>query len=222
MDDRVEAGQASYEEVKSDIQGNAYQPKMEPEGARFSSRALRENAFLEIKEGYIDSGAAPGKDTRWKDVAQLKPQTITKEEVAARVKRHLLWVIPAGTVKQTKPKVLFIRHPRHDQSRRRQSQARPSAPKNPESAAATRETMKTPYVNELKPNQLMATSFLVNSKEIRQKKTGEFYLSLLLGDRTGELDAKMWDNVTEVIDVRPRRLREGERPDPGLSTTGRS
>ena len=61
--------------------------------------------------------------------------------------------------------------------------------------------MKSPYVNELEPNQLITTSFLVHSKEIRQKKTGELYLSLLLGDRTGELDAKMWDNVTEAIDT---------------------
>ncbi|HWC95530.1 MAG TPA: HD domain-containing protein [Candidatus Sulfopaludibacter sp.] len=60
--------------------------------------------------------------------------------------------------------------------------------------------MKSPYVKELEPNRVITTSFLVNSKEIRQKKSGEFYLSLLLGDRTGELDAKMWDNVTEVID----------------------
>ena len=36
----------------------------------------------------MDSGAAPGKDTRWQDVAQLKPQTTTKEEVAARTKQH--------------------------------------------------------------------------------------------------------------------------------------
>jgi 3'-5' exoribonuclease len=61
--------------------------------------------------------------------------------------------------------------------------------------------MKSPYVNELEPNQLITTSFLVHSKEIRQKKTGELYLSLLLGDRTGELDAKMWDNVAEVMDA---------------------
>jgi 3'-5' exoribonuclease len=60
--------------------------------------------------------------------------------------------------------------------------------------------MKSPYVNELEPNKLITTSFLVHSKEIRQKKTGELYLSLLLADRTGELDAKMWDNVAEVID----------------------
>src|SRR5258705_12606203 len=60
--------------------------------------------------------------------------------------------------------------------------------------------MKSSYVNELEPNKMITTSFLVQSKEIRQKKTGELYLSLMLGDRTGELDAKMWDNVSEIID----------------------
>ena len=60
--------------------------------------------------------------------------------------------------------------------------------------------MKSPFVNELEPNRVITTSFLVHSKEIRQKKSGEMYLSLLLGDRTGELDAKMWDNVAEVIE----------------------
>jgi 3'-5' exoribonuclease len=61
--------------------------------------------------------------------------------------------------------------------------------------------MKSPYVNEVEPNRVITTSFLVHVKEIRQKKSGELYLSLLLGDRTGELDAKMWDNVSEVIDT---------------------
>jgi 3'-5' exoribonuclease len=60
--------------------------------------------------------------------------------------------------------------------------------------------MKSPYVNELEPNKLITASFLVHSKDIRQKKSGEFYLSLLLADRTGELDSKMWDNVAEVLD----------------------
>src|ERR1051325_11659006 len=61
--------------------------------------------------------------------------------------------------------------------------------------------MKSPYVSEVEPNQIIQTSFLVHSKEVRQKKGGEFYLSLLLSDRTGELDAKMWDNVSEVLDA---------------------
>jgi len=103
VDERFEAGQASFEEVKSEIQERLTQPKMEGK-VRVFLTGLREDAFLEIKEGYIDTGAAPAKDTRWKDVAQLKPQTTTKEEVAARRKRHLLWVIPAGSVKVAKPK----------------------------------------------------------------------------------------------------------------------
>jgi 3'-5' exoribonuclease len=61
--------------------------------------------------------------------------------------------------------------------------------------------MKSPYVSELEPNQIIQTSFLVHSKEIRQKKSGEFYLSLLLADRTGEVDAKMFDNVADVLDA---------------------
>jgi len=61
--------------------------------------------------------------------------------------------------------------------------------------------MKSPYVKELEVNRVFTTTFLVHSKEVREKKTGEPYLSLLLGDRTGELDAKMWDNVVEVKDT---------------------
>src|SRR5450759_337542 len=60
--------------------------------------------------------------------------------------------------------------------------------------------MKSPYVNELQPNQVITATFLVHIKDIRQKKSGEPYLSLLLGDRTGELEAKMWDNVAEVLE----------------------
>jgi 3'-5' exoribonuclease len=61
--------------------------------------------------------------------------------------------------------------------------------------------MKSPFVNEVEPNRVITASFLVHSKEIRQKKSGEVYLSLLLGDKTGELDAKMWDNITpEILD----------------------
>src|SRR3954453_12821109 len=61
--------------------------------------------------------------------------------------------------------------------------------------------MKSPYVNELEASQVIQTSFLVHSKEVRQKKGGEFYLSLLLADRTGELDAKRWENVAEGLDA---------------------
>ena len=87
--------------MQNDIQDRLVQPKMEPKVRELLTR-LRQDAFLEIKEGYVDTGAAPGKDTRWKDVATLKPQTTTKEEVAARRKKKFLWIIPHGTVKNTK------------------------------------------------------------------------------------------------------------------------
>lgn len=59
--------------------------------------------------------------------------------------------------------------------------------------------MKSPYVSELVPNQVTTATLLVQHKDIRQKKSGEPYLSLTLGDRTGEIDAKMWDNAAEVL-----------------------
>jgi 3'-5' exoribonuclease len=59
--------------------------------------------------------------------------------------------------------------------------------------------MKAVFVNTLAPNETITTHFLVTFKEIRQKKTGEPYLSLVLADRTGEIEAKMWDNVAEVM-----------------------
>ena len=62
--------------------------------------------------------------------------------------------------------------------------------------------MKTPSVSTLALNEPITAQFLVLSKEVRQKKgTNESYLSLQLGDRTGEIDAKMWDNVAEVADT---------------------
>jgi parvulin-like peptidyl-prolyl isomerase len=103
VEERFEAGQASFDEVKNQIHETMAQPKVDVKAREFLSR-LREDAFLQIKEGYVDSGAVPGKDTRWQDMAQLKPQTTTKEEVAARRKKHLLWVIPAGRVKDTRTK----------------------------------------------------------------------------------------------------------------------
>src|SRR5471032_786137 len=54
VEDRFAAGQASFDEVKEEIQNRLVQPKMEPKVRELLTR-LREQAFLEIKEGYIDS-----------------------------------------------------------------------------------------------------------------------------------------------------------------------
>jgi 3'-5' exoribonuclease len=59
-------------------------------------------------------------------------------------------------------------------------------------------SMKEIFVADLVANQLITTTFLVKSKDVKAKRTGAPYLSLTLGDKSGELDAKMWDNVEEV------------------------
>ena len=61
--------------------------------------------------------------------------------------------------------------------------------------------MKPSFVNQLEPNQNITDCYLVQSKEVREKKTGEPYLSLMLSDKSGRIDAKMWDNVVEVLDA---------------------
>jgi 3'-5' exoribonuclease len=50
-------------------------------------------------------------------------------------------------------------------------------------------------------NKIITSNFVVVSKQIKPKKTGEPYLALTLGDRSGQLEAKMWDNVEEVLNA---------------------
>jgi parvulin-like peptidyl-prolyl isomerase len=93
IDERYEAGQASFEEVENEVTNRVSMPLLEPKLRDYLTK-LRQDAFLEIRQGYEDSGAAPGKDTSWRDPAQLRPETTTKAEVAANRKRRILWMIP--------------------------------------------------------------------------------------------------------------------------------
>lgn len=49
-------------------------------------------------------------------------------------------------------------------------------------------------------NKIVTSTFVVVAKQIKPKKSGEPYLALTLGDRSGQLEAKMWDNVEEVLE----------------------
>lgn len=88
------AGQAALEDVESEIMNRLYGPRFQPKIREYLTK-LREQAFLEIKPGFVDSGSAPGKDTSWKDPAQLKPETVTKEEVAnIKRRKRMFWAVP--------------------------------------------------------------------------------------------------------------------------------
>ena len=69
------------------------------------------------------------------------------------------------------------------------------------STPATREIVKDRYVTDLQPNESVTTYFLVQSKDVRLKKSGERYLSLILSDRTGQLEAKKWEDIGDVVDT---------------------
>jgi len=63
--------------------------------------------------------------------------------------------------------------------------------------------MKEFFISECaqQENKIITSSFVVVSKQVKPKKTGEPYLALTVGDRTGQLEAKMWDNVEDAIDA---------------------
>jgi peptidyl-prolyl cis-trans isomerase SurA len=102
VEEHPKAGLAAFEEVINEVENRMFQPRMDPEVRKYLTK-LRSDAFLEIKPGYEDSGAAPGKNTAWSDPAQLKPQTVTKEEVAAQTHyKKLLGLVPIpGTATKT-------------------------------------------------------------------------------------------------------------------------
>ena len=53
--------------------------------------------------------------------------------------------------------------------------------------------MKTNFIADLAGEQNITTFFLVHEKEIRNTREGRSYLRLSLGDRSGTIEARMWD-----------------------------
>ena len=62
--------------------------------------------------------------------------------------------------------------------------------------------MKDFYVSDAPQyeNKVITSTFVVAIKQVKPKKTGEPYLALILADRSGQIEAKMWDNVADCID----------------------
>jgi peptidyl-prolyl cis-trans isomerase SurA len=101
VDEQHKAGLADFEEVQPSIQDYLVQSRSEPAIRAYVTK-LRQDAFLEIKAGFEDTGAAPSKNTTWTDPKLLKPETITKQEVIEKgARRKLLGVIPLPATTHT-------------------------------------------------------------------------------------------------------------------------
>src|SRR5437016_6533625 len=48
-------------------------------------------------------------------------------------------------------------------------------------------------------NKVITSIFVVTTKQVKPKKSGEPYLALTLADRCGQIEAKMWDNVEDAL-----------------------
>jgi 3'-5' exoribonuclease len=61
--------------------------------------------------------------------------------------------------------------------------------------------MKNFYISDCAEheNKTVTTFFVVAAKQIKPKKTGQPYLQLTLADRSGQIEAKMWDNVEASV-----------------------
>lgn len=53
--------------------------------------------------------------------------------------------------------------------------------------------MKPAYIADLEPDQTITSFFVVWEKEVRLTREGKQFLRLELGDRTGTVEARMWD-----------------------------
>jgi 3'-5' exoribonuclease len=58
--------------------------------------------------------------------------------------------------------------------------------------------MKSAYVADLKADTVVTSYFLVSEKELRSTREGKPFLRLELGDRTGTVEARLWENAAEL------------------------
>lgn len=94
VEEHQKAGLASFDEVETEVTNKLFDPRFAPAYRGYLNK-LRETAFLEIKPEFVDTGAIPNKDTSWVDPAELKPETIKKEEYLSETHRKkLLGFIP--------------------------------------------------------------------------------------------------------------------------------
>jgi 3'-5' exoribonuclease len=60
------------------------------------------------------------------------------------------------------------------------------------------EPRKTLYISDLKEGQQISDLFLVSKKSLAETKSGNPYLALTLMDKSGEIEARAWDNAARL------------------------
>ena len=58
--------------------------------------------------------------------------------------------------------------------------------------------MEKLFVADLKDKQNLHTTFLAKNKVLLTDKKGNQYISLYLSDKSGAVDAKIWDNIERM------------------------
>jgi 3'-5' exoribonuclease len=61
-------------------------------------------------------------------------------------------------------------------------------------------TIYSPHVNELKEKMEFEGTFLVKVIQLHLDKNGRPYLNLILMDKTGEIEARVWDNANKLAE----------------------
>jgi len=61
--------------------------------------------------------------------------------------------------------------------------------------------LKKRYIADIKDRDLVESVYLVKDKIMAMAKNGKPYLTLKLMDKTGEVDAKVWDNADQIAEI---------------------
>ena len=59
-------------------------------------------------------------------------------------------------------------------------------------------SMEKLFVADLKDKQVLQSPFLAKNKTLLTDKKGDQYISLDLSDKSGSVDAKIWDNIEKM------------------------
>lgn len=59
--------------------------------------------------------------------------------------------------------------------------------------------MKEQFVADLAPDQKVSSLFLVAERSVRKSRTGDDYLALVLADRTGRIDGRVWKAGEDAV-----------------------